>query len=229
MGALRVPRARSPLSLDWERNTFALCGIMSRESHNAVCFASPEDFPHWKKVPFVLSRRGVLVALIGTCGVLALLGLVLSGGRAATERFPDVPLNYPYAAAIVDLSDRAIVNGYADGTFRPEAPVLRQQFAKTVTVTLGFAVSEADRCPFTDVSIGGPNTLYPDNYIAVGAARGIIRGTTSHVVLALRQRHPRTDDLAGRARHRLPVRRTPASTQGPEHEHLGRVRSRTRR
>ncbi len=91
--------------------------------------------------------------------------------------FSDVPVQHLYRTAIEDLGSRGIVAGYADGTFRPDALVTRQQFAKMVVSTLGWPVSEADACEFDDVAIGAPGTLYPDNFVAVAAARGIILGT----------------------------------------------------
>ena len=42
----------------------------------------------------------------------------------------------------------------------------------------GYPVSEADVCPFTDVVNGGRTTFYPDNFIAVCAAKGITAGKT---------------------------------------------------
>ena len=48
-----------------------------------------------------------------------------------------------------------------------------------VVLTFALPVSEADVCPFGDVFIGGPGILYPDNYIAVAAAKGITKGVTS--------------------------------------------------
>jgi Pectate lyase superfamily protein/S-layer homology domain len=114
---------------------------------------------------------------ITACAVLVILGLISSQGSGATRLFPDVAMDHPYALAIVDLADRAIINGYSDGMFGPQNRVLRQQFARMLVSTLGLAVSEADRCPFVDVDVGGPETLYPDNYIAVAASRGIVLGT----------------------------------------------------
>jgi len=40
-----------------------------------------------------------------------------------------------------------------------------------LVLALQLPVTEDDVCPFVDVGISGPETLYPDNYIAVAAAR----------------------------------------------------------
>lgn len=96
---------------------------------------------------------------------------------ASAGPFSDVSTAHPYVEAIRKLSEAKIVNGYDDGTFRPQNPVWRQHFAKMIVNTLGLPVSEADRAEFSDVDDYGPATLYPDNYIAVAASTGITRGT----------------------------------------------------
>lgn len=97
----------------------------------------------------------------------------LSGG----QRFSDVPPSHPYYTAINGMAAAGVIGGYTDGRFGPADPVMRQQFAKMIVGTMGFPCSEADICPFSDVIIGGPSTLYPDNYVAVAAAFGITKGT----------------------------------------------------
>jgi hypothetical protein len=129
------------------------------------------------KVVVVFGRRGMWSLATTACAVLVILGLISSRGSGVTRLFPDVAMDHPYVLAIMDLADRAIINGYSDGMFGPQNRVLRQQFAKMLVLTLGLAVSEADRCPFVDVDVGGPETLYPDNYIAVAASRGVVLGT----------------------------------------------------
>lgn len=99
------------------------------------------------------------------------------GGNA----FWDVSASNPYRQAIQDLFGRGIIQGYSDGSFGPNVPVWRQHFAKMIVLTLGLPVSENDACPFGDVTIGGPATLYPDNYIAVAAVRGIALGKSPGV------------------------------------------------
>ena len=46
---------------------------------------------------------------------------------------------------------RGIIGGYGDGTFGPGKEVTRQQFAKMIVLTGGYAASEANVCPFSDV------------------------------------------------------------------------------
>jgi hypothetical protein len=121
-------------------------------------------------------RRWVLAAAIV---VIGLLGPLASLAVASSSSFPDVPDTHPYYAAISDLAARGIIGGRADGTFGPEDSITRQQFAKMIVLTGGFPVSEGDVCPFSDVEAGGSSTLYPDNYVAVCAARGITTGKTS--------------------------------------------------
>jgi len=105
-------------------------------------------------------------------GISDIIGAVL--------QFADVASSNPYFKQIADLAAREIISGFADGTFRADSPVTRQQFAKMIVKTMGYPVSEADVCPFVDVP-KGDNILepfYPDNYVAVCAARGITEGKT---------------------------------------------------
>ena len=124
-------------------------------------------------------RRRLAAGLaVGAIVLLALVMSIVSLALATSVSFPDVPASHPYYAAITDLASRSIIGGYANGNFGPADPVTRQQFAKMIVLTGGYPVSESDVCPFTDVAKGGPTTLYPDNYIAVCAAKGITTGTS---------------------------------------------------
>jgi hypothetical protein len=119
--------------------------------------------------------RGALVAFIV---LVAMLLLPAASALALEISFPDVPATHPYSAAILDLAGRGIISGYKNGTFGPEDPVLRQQFAKMVVLTGAYPVSEADVCPFTDVEQSTPPDLFPDHYVAVASAHGITVGTS---------------------------------------------------
>ncbi len=97
------------------------------------------------------------------------------------QQFSDVPASSPYYAPIAALTTRGVVSGFPDQTFRPNNGVTRQQFAKMIVKTLGFAVTGREANPFFDVSSGldPSDPLYPDKYVAVCVVRGITRGTTS--------------------------------------------------
>jgi hypothetical protein len=124
-------------------------------------------------------RRPLAAVLIGSIVVVAVMVSIVSFALAGTSSFPDVYTTNPYYAAITALASHDIVSGFANGYFGPSDPVSRQQFAKMVVLAGEYPVSEANVCPFTDVVVSGPSALYPDNYVAVCAARGITVGKTA--------------------------------------------------
>ena len=91
------------------------------------------------------------------------------------QRFSDISSS-PYKTAIESLAQAGVIGGYPDRTFRPDSPVLRAQFAKMAVLSLGLPVTEGGTpLPFTDVEKPAGN-LYPDDYVAVAAARGLVNG-----------------------------------------------------
>ena len=102
------------------------------------------------------------------------LGPQVPAARAAG--FGDVPASHPYRVQIETLAQLGVIEGYADGTFHPDLPVTRQQFAKMVILAMRITVNEADACSFVDVQRSGAGSLYPDNYVAAAAREGITTG-----------------------------------------------------
>ena len=108
--------------------------------------------------------------------------LLLDKDVEITTSFSDVPADAWYAKAVNTLSSLGMLGGYPDGTYRPDAPITRAEFA---AVALAFARESASAsCSYTDVStnawyytyvaqastygwIGGypDNTFRPDNQI----------------------------------------------------------------
>ena len=117
---------------------------------------------------------GVLTAAILMVGALLAASAIPA---QAYVPYPDVPGSHPYRTAIEYLYATGVMEGFPDGTFRPDDPVTRQQFAKVIVSVLDLAVSEADVCPFPDVDVIGPGSLYPDNYVAAAFFHGITNGT----------------------------------------------------
>ena len=97
----------------------------------------------------------------------------------AESGFSDVPSTHPYYTQISDPAVQQVISGNADGTFKPDLPVVRQDFAKMIVKALGLAVTGDEVCPFTDVVSGqDEDPFFPDKYVAVCAVEGITVGKT---------------------------------------------------
>ena len=70
--------------------------------------------------------------------------------KAATG-FTDISADAPYAAAVKKLVDFGIINGYEDGTFKPEGEVTRAEMCKMINLTLGYTDFDGTK-GFTDVT-----------------------------------------------------------------------------
>lgn len=101
--------------------------------------------------------------------------IIIGNFAGKIEAFSDVPNHTYYANAVKDLSNRKIINGYPDGTFRPNSSITRGQVAAIVAKSLNLTVSGTDYKKFSDV----PEThiFYP--YVSALAQLGIINGYTS--------------------------------------------------
>jgi CSLREA domain-containing protein len=74
---------------------------------------------------------------------------VLVAVFAPVKTFTDVSSNDPNFEAITELSSRGIIRGNGDGTFKPDAPVLRAQSAGLLARTFGWDREEYGN-PFPD-------------------------------------------------------------------------------
>ncbi len=68
---------------------------------------------------------------------------IVSASQASTE-FVDVPQTHWASGYVAQAAGQGIVNGYGDGNFGPEDPVLYEQAIKMLVETLGYAPFVAD-------------------------------------------------------------------------------------
>lgn len=129
--------------------------------------------------PSNLFGRPIWLLLVVLCTILGGALLQPSTAQAQSAGFSDVPSSSSYHIQVETLALLGIIDGYSDGTFRPDAPVTRQQFAKMVVLAMRISVSEADACTFRDVKKTTDGALYPDNYVAAAAREGIVSGYES--------------------------------------------------
>ncbi|MCL5735702.1 MAG: S-layer homology domain-containing protein [Actinobacteria bacterium] len=137
-----------------------------------------------------LKRAGLLV--LGSLIILAGIALYPGGAQARSAAFSDVPSTSSYHVQIETLALLGIIDGYSDGTFRPNNTVTRQQFAKMVVLAMRIGVSESDVCAFRDVKKTGEGELYPDHYVAAAAREGIVTGYSTSSGLIFKPDSPIT-------------------------------------
>ena len=106
-----------------------------------------------------------------------LLALMLSMAMVFTigtsvMAYSDVEEGTYVSEAVTVLSNLDILNGYEDGTFKPETTITRAEMAKIVCETLGYYGMGSDKTPFDDVE----PKHWAAGYINTAASLGIING-----------------------------------------------------
>lgn len=130
---------------------------------------------------FITAKRAstrMLATITLALAFSAALALWASPAQAQMAGFVDVPATHPYHVQIETMAQLKIINGYNDGTFRPDSPITRQQFVKMAIESMRITVSETDVCAFVDVDKSGGASLYPDNYVAAANREKIVTGYT---------------------------------------------------
>lgn len=101
--------------------------------------------------------------------------LTLAVPMTVSASFTDVNSNHVYHEAINNLSAEGILNGFEDGSFKPQDPVTRAQFTKIICYALSvgsLTYSDAERSIFTDVA----PQHWAANNIVTAYKQGIING-----------------------------------------------------
>jgi hypothetical protein len=135
-------------------------------------------------------RAAGLIAAIVAIALLTALAPALvapTPARAAsTDLFVDVLFGHSYYEAIQGLGAAGVVDGYpVEGgkEFRPDNTLWRAQFTKMILGALEIPVTEDawrdENPPFNDLEPDSPLMLYPHDYIAEAARRGITYGTSA--------------------------------------------------
>ncbi len=69
--------------------------------------------------------------------LVAAMAVSIAMPAAFAADFTDVTESYQYYDAVQSLVGRGVINGYEDGTFKPEATITRAEFAKMVIYAIG--------------------------------------------------------------------------------------------
>jgi len=101
--------------------------------------------------------------------LVAVCSPVLTANAAG---FKDVAASYWAYDEITALSGKKVIEGYADGTFKPEGKVTREEFAKMIVVAKGLALQKPAKATFSDV----PSSRWSYGYVEAAAKAGYIQG-----------------------------------------------------
>ena len=91
---------------------------------------------------------------------------------SAFAAFSDVNDSNPYKGAITTLTTLSVIDGYEDGTFRPEGAITRAEFTKLIVYLLGFQDLKYQTYSFSDVETG----FWASDFIQTACDRGIVAG-----------------------------------------------------
>ena len=122
-----------------------------------------------------------------------------------TNGYSDVPHAAWYNNAVSTLSSMGILGGYEDGTFRPNSPITRAEFAKIAVSFFEYKDINTENI-FTDVAEGS----WYESFVAAAAKLGLIEGYAGNVY------HP--DDYITRAEACTIINRTLG--RAPDEDHL---------
>jgi len=114
--------------------------------------------------------RRFLSIVVAVVMLLAVCSPVLTARAAG---FKDVAASYWAYDEITALAAKNVIAGYADGTFKPEGKVTREEFAKMIVLAKGLALVKPTTATFTDVATSRWSYGYVEAAVKAGYIRGI--------------------------------------------------------
>ena len=121
-----------------------------------------------------------------------------SANLTKTNGYTDVASDAWYNTAVSTMTKAGIVDGYPDGTFRPNAPITRAEFAAMIA-RFDETAKSADT-PFTDIS-----GHWAENAIGKAYGNGWVEGSSKTVFCPESNlTRAETATLLNRVLHRLP-------------------------
>lgn len=119
-------------------------------------------------------KKRLLTWLLSVSMLASLLVVPAGAASAATTRFSDITDNYT-ATAIETLRLMGVLDGYGDGTFRPNAVLTRAQFCKMAVYAMNGS-SELGRYSTVTIFPDVKPSLWAASYINMAAKKGVIAG-----------------------------------------------------
>ena len=119
-------------------------------------------------------KKRLLTWLLSVSMLASLLVVPAGAASAATTRFSDITDNYT-ATAVETLRLMGVLDGYGDGTFRPNAVLTRAQFCKMAVYAMDGS-SELGRYSTVTIFPDVKPSLWAASYINMADKKGVIAG-----------------------------------------------------
>ena len=119
-------------------------------------------------------KKRLLTWLLSVSMLASLLVVPAGAASAATTRFSDITDNYT-ATAVETLRLMGVLDGYGNGTFRPNAVLTRAQFCKMAVYAMNGS-SELGRYSTVTIFPDVKPSLWAASYINMAAKKGVIAG-----------------------------------------------------
>lgn len=119
-------------------------------------------------------KKRLLTWLLSVSMLASLLVVPAGAASAATTRFSDITDNYT-ATAVETLRLMGVLDGYGNGTFRPNAVLTRAQFCKMAVYAMDGS-SELGRYSTVTIFPDVKPSLWAASYINMAAKKGVIAG-----------------------------------------------------
>lgn len=134
--------------------------MLEKELHYAYLFGYPEgDFRPNNSMTRAEVTAMFARLLVGTNDV----------ATSYPQKFSDVPVNSWYSTVVGYMSEKGLISGYPDGTFRPNEQITRAEFA---ALAARFENLQSGGKEFSDV----PKTHWAYGVIASASERGWVNG-----------------------------------------------------
>lgn len=122
-----------------------------------------------KQLKTILAVFVVFAMLVSSVSVFA------ADATAKSATFSDVPQGTPVASAVAKLVGYGVINGYEDGTFKPDNTITRAEFAAIITRFKGIEGPSNAVTGFADLD-GDESRAWARPYVKAAVDAGIING-----------------------------------------------------
>ncbi|MBE0466446.1 MAG: S-layer homology domain-containing protein [Candidatus Desulforudis sp.] len=162
---------------------FSTFAVLGRESRTTFADVGADSFG-WARDPVeVLAGAGIIRGVgdnrfepgrpVTRAELICLLARALELEETPGSAFTDVPAGAWYAGAVNAAAGAGLARGYADGGFRPEAPITRQELASMLVRALELDDTGSGALTFTDAEAVAE---WAKNSVSAASAAGLVTG-----------------------------------------------------